>query len=87
MGKDPRCSWLEVVRAKSSICYLCGHEDLRGRREGVSVGELGHQLSSKEEMGSLKIFLKSQSWVDSLSNSPLSCNKVIIRWSPLAVPI
>lgn len=81
MGEDPR---VLLVGGSKSICYLCGHEDLRGRREGVSIGELGHQLSSKEQMGSLKIFLKSQSWAtDSLSNSPL----YITRWSPLAVPI
>lgn len=60
-AKTHGCCWLQVVRAKSNVCYLCGHEDLRGRKEGVSVGELDHRLSSKEQMGSLKIFLKSQS--------------------------
>lgn len=64
-------------KSQGSISYSSGHEGLRGRREGIFLGDLGHRLSSKKQVSGLMVFLKSQGLA--VSSSSVSCSRMIIK--------
>lgn len=80
------CSW-KSLRAKVVFPFKWSWrpQGKEGRKEGIFLGDLGRRLSSKQQVGGLMVFLKSQGLA--MSSSSVSCSRMIIKWSPLAAPL